>query len=82
MIRFLMHRIVLRIPCIALGSFLHGPPHVRAHRACSKPLLASEILGLYLVSAQGERTAFCDIHSWGAALDTVPWHNVVYTGPA
>jgi len=43
--------------------------------------LASEVLGFYLVSAKGERTAICEVHSRGGALDTSPWHNVVYTGP-
>src|SRR5260370_42431602 len=43
--------------------------------------MASELLGLYLVSAKGERTAICDIHSFGAALDNMPWRNVWYTGP-
>ena len=43
-------------------------------------MMASERLGLYLVSGKGERTAFCDIHSYGALLDRA-WHEVFYTGP-
>jgi hypothetical protein len=56
-------------------------PHVRAKHHCSQPVMASELLGLYLVSVQGERTAICNIHSYGAAADDSPWHNVLYTGP-
>jgi hypothetical protein len=43
-------------------------------------MMASELLGLYLVSAKGERTAICDVHSFGAALDA-NWHEYWYTGP-
>jgi hypothetical protein len=42
--------------------------------------MASELLGLYLVSAKGERTAICDIHSFGGALDP-KWHEYWYSGP-
>jgi hypothetical protein len=55
-------------------------PHLRAHHACSPPMMASERLGLYLVSVKGERTPFCDVHSYGALLDRA-WHEVFYTGP-
>jgi hypothetical protein len=55
-------------------------PHLRTHHVCSPPVMASERLGFYLVSGNGERTPFCDVHSFGAALDQ-SWHNVYYTGP-
>jgi len=42
--------------------------------------LGSEVLGFYLVSAKGEHTAICELHSRGASLDG-PWHNILYTGP-
>ena len=44
--------------------------------------MASELLGLYLVSAKGERTAICDIHCFGPGADsTGGWEKVYYTGP-
>jgi hypothetical protein len=55
-------------------------PHLRALHPCSPANLASEILRLYLVSAKGDRTAVCDIHSYGGAV-TPNWHEFWYTGP-
>jgi hypothetical protein len=56
----------------------HLHPHHRQHK-CSPPLLASECLGLYLVTARGERIPFCDVHTYGA-IGNQDWH-IVYSEP-
>ena len=55
-------------------------PHLSTHHACSLPVMASERLGFYLVSGNGKRTHFCDVHSYGALANHY-WHEVFYTGP-
>ena len=56
-------------------------PHVRARHPCSQqPIMASEILRLYLVSAKGDRTVICDIHGYGGAVSD-HWHEYWYAGP-
>jgi hypothetical protein len=43
--------------------------------------MASERLGFYLVSRNGEHTPLCDVVSYGPYLDRI-WHNILYTGPS
>src|SRR5262249_55165931 len=55
--------------------------HVKAHhQVCSPAVLASQHLGFYLVAANGQRTPFCEFHTYGAIGDR-QWHEMYYTGP-
>lgn len=42
--------------------------------------MASERLGIYLVSVNGEHTPLCDVVGYGSYLEN-EWHNYLYTGP-